>query len=122
MVIVYSIIVLFSIGWTIPVVIYFLQNQNGSQSNKEELPMSHKAKFNSTKQRAKEVFHLDYLRVYHEVLKHEDVLDIDLDVIYTAVVQTLRSKIGKTKTDGVPDPIEIEILVKEVMDKLVVGK
>lgn len=81
--------------------------------------MTRKAKFAGSKSRSKEIVHLDYLRVYHEVLKYEDVLDIDLDTIFNAVMANLQRKLAKDKLCEVPDPINIEIIIKEVMDKLI---
>lgn len=86
---------------------------------KKERLMSRKAKFTGIKSRAKEIVHLDYLRVYHEVLKYEEILDIDLDTIYNAVLACFQCKLAKDKMSDVPDPIDIEIMIKEVMDKLV---
>lgn len=80
--------------------------------------MTRKAKFAGSKSRNKEIIHLDYLRVYHEVLKYEEVLDIDLDTIYEAVMSNLSRKLARDKLTEVPDPVEIEIIIKEVMDKL----
>lgn len=77
-----------------------------------------KPKFNPAKTRRSEIIHLDYLRVYHEVLKHEDVLDIELDTIFDATLFVVQRKLGQGKLDTTPDPLNIEILVKEVMDKL----
>lgn len=81
--------------------------------------MTRKAKFAGSKSRSKEIVHLDYLRVYHEVLKYEDVLDIDLDTIFNAVMANLQRKLAKDKLCEVPDPTDIEIIIKEVMDKLI---
>lgn len=81
--------------------------------------MTRKAKFAGSKSRSKEIVHLDYLRVYHEVLKYEDVLDIDLDTIFNAVMCNLQRKLAKDKLSDTPDPINIEIIIKEVMDKLI---
>lgn len=66
----------------------------------------------------KEVIHLDYLRVYHEVLKHEDVLDIELDQIFDATVSVVQDKLAKGKLTEQPEPESVEIMVKEVMEKL----
>lgn len=82
--------------------------------------MKRKVKPNLSKLRAGEVLHLNYLRVYHEVLKHEDILDIELDDIYAAVVFVLQRRLSKCKLQEVPDPVDIEVLVKETMDRLVV--
>lgn len=70
------------------------------------------------KVRPKEVVHLDYLRVYHEVLKHEDVLDIELDQIFGATMTVVQRRLSKGKLNDAPDPTDVEIMVKEVMDKL----
>lgn len=91
---------------------------------KKERLMSRKAKFTGIKwprysSRVKEIVHLDYLRVYHEVLKYEEILDIDLDTIYNAVLVCFQRKLAKDKMSDVPETIDIEIMIKEVMDKLV---
>ena len=80
--------------------------------------MTRKAKFAGSKSRSKEIVHLDYLRVYHEVLKYEEVLDVDLDTIFNAVMSNLQRKLAKDKLSEIPDPTDIEIIIKEVMDKL----
>lgn len=80
--------------------------------------MTRKAKFAGSKSRSKEIVHLDYLRVYHEVLKYEEVMDIDLDTIFNAVMSNLQRKLAKDKLSEIPDPTDIEIIIKEVMDKL----
>lgn len=77
-----------------------------------------KPKFNSAKIRKSEVVHLDYLRVYHEVLKYEDVLDIELDRIFDATVAVVQRKLGLGKLDTVPDSVSFEVMVREVMDRL----
>lgn len=80
--------------------------------------MTRKAKFTGSKSRIKEIIHLDYFRVYHEVLKYEEVLDIDLDTIFKAVISNLQRKLAKDKLCDIPDPMHIDIIAKEVVDKL----
>lgn len=89
-----------------------------TQPPKKERNMTRKAKFTGAKSRSKEIMHLDYLRVYHEVLKYEEVLDIEIDVIYEVVVSSLQRKLARDKLTEVPEPVEIDIIIKEVMDKL----
>lgn len=115
--VVYYILGLFLTGWIVAG-LSRLSWYKHNHPTKEERPMSHKAKFPVSKARTKAVVHLDYLRVYHELLKYEDVLDIDIDHIYEAVIDNINRKLAKTKLNGVPDPSEIEIIIKEVMDKL----
>lgn len=81
--------------------------------------MSSKRKFTPTKTRTKEIVHLEYLSVYNEVLKYEDVMDIDLDDIYTACVKVIQRRLDKGKLVDCPQSGDIEILAKEVMDILI---
>lgn len=115
--IIYFIIGLFTLGWIIAALCRFSWHR-ANRPSKKDTPMTRKAKFVGSKSRNKEIIHLDYLRVYHEVLKYEEILDIDLDKIYDAVVNNLQRKLARDKLVEVPGPIEIEIIIKEVMDKL----
>lgn len=115
--IVYFIISLFAAGWLIAALCRFSWRY-ANLPPKKERPMTRKAKFAGSKTRSKEIVHLDYLRVYHEVLKYEEVLDIDLDAIFNAVMTNLQRKLAKDKLSEIPDPTDIEIIIKEVMDKL----
>ncbi len=78
-----------------------------------------KVKPNLNKPAPKPVVHLDYLRVYHEVLKHEDVLDIELDDIFAATMRVLEDNLAKSKLSKEPDGLGVEILVSKVMEELV---
>uniref|UniRef100_A0AAU8KXC0 Uncharacterized protein n=1 Tax=Pantoea phage Survivor TaxID=3232176 RepID=A0AAU8KXC0_9CAUD len=78
-----------------------------------------KVKPNLNKPAPKPVVHLDYLRVYHEVLKHEDVLDIELDDIFAATMRVLEDNLAKSKLSKEPDNLAVEILVSKVMEELV---
>lgn len=78
-----------------------------------------KVKPNLNKPAPKPVVHLDYLRVYHEVLKHEDVLDIELDDIFAATMRVLEDNLAKSKLSKEPDNLGVEILVSKVMEELV---
>lgn len=65
------------------------------------------------------VVHLDYLRVYHEVLKHEEILDYDLDKIFDATIKVLETNLVDKKLSQRPDGYNIEVLVSLVMEELV---
>jgi hypothetical protein len=116
--IVLLILSLFVIGWLIAGLCRYSWHR-ANLPPKKERDMTRKVKFAGAKSRTKEIVHLDYLRVYHELLKYEEVMDIELDVIYDAVVGNLQRKLAKGKLCDVPDSVEIEIIIKEVMDKLV---
>lgn len=65
------------------------------------------------------VVHLDYLRVYHEVLKHEEILDYELDDIFNATIKVLETNLVDKKLSQQPDGYNIEVLVSLVMEELV---
>ncbi|QGH72120.1 hypothetical protein N1M2_260 [Klebsiella phage N1M2] len=60
-------------------------------NKQKEYPMARKTpkqakkvKMNEQSISRREMIHLDYLNVYNEVLKHEEVLDLDIDIILEA--------------------------------------
>lgn len=78
-----------------------------------------KVKANLNKPAPRPVVHLDYLRVYHEVLKHEEVLDYDLDLIFDATIKVLQDNLADKKLSQQPDGYNVEVLVSLVMEELV---
>lgn len=78
-----------------------------------------KVKVNLNKPAPRPVVHLDYLRVYHEVLKHEEVLDYDLDVIFDATIKVLETNLVDKKLSQQPNGYDVEVLVSLVMEELV---
>lgn len=78
-----------------------------------------KVKANLNKPGPRPVVHLDYLRVYHEVLKHEEVLDYDLDVIFDATIKVLETNLVDKKLSQQPNGYDVEVLVSLVMEELV---
>lgn len=78
-----------------------------------------KVKRNLNKPAPRPVVHLDYLRVYHEVLKHEEVLDIDLDVIFQGTIKVLEENLVDKKLSQEPNGYDVEVLVSLVMEELV---
>lgn len=63
--------------------------------------------------------HIEYLRVYNDILKYEDVLDFELDYIYQTylrVLAKLRSQIDFTKP---PKQKDLDFLRDKVLDAIV---
>lgn len=77
-----------------------------------------KIKPNTSRPPAKPVLHVQWLRAYHEVLKHEDVLDVELDVIYDAFQDVIKDTSVSAKMSDEPDGMAIEIVVSKVMEQL----
>lgn len=65
-----------------------------------------------------EVIHIGYLSVYHEVLKYEEVLDLDIDIIFETTMNVIKDKLNKGYLDSLPDKSDIRNLVNTVIDKL----
>lgn len=72
----------------------------------------------NAKGRGKKVIHVEYTRVYHELLKFEEVLDIDLDRIYQAYLKSLADFRIVKDLSQVPDKKDIEILIYNILDRL----
>lgn len=70
------------------------------------------------KKRQRKLIHVEYIRAYHNILKYEEVIDIELDIIYQTylnVIARLRSEIDLTKSPEKNDILYVEELV---IDKL----
>lgn len=70
------------------------------------------------KKRQRKLIHVEYIRAYHNILKYEEVIDIELDIIYQTylnVIAKLRSEIDLTKSPEKNDILYVEELV---IDKL----
>lgn len=83
---------------------------------KQAKPKKVKANPNSVNRR--EMIHMDYLNVYNEVLKHDEVLDIDIDVILTVTKDVLAEELSLSKLSTAPDAFELEGLKDKILDKL----
>lgn len=82
-------------------------------------PRAIKVKANPNKPAKRPIVNIQYFHVYNEVLKFEEVMDIDLDIIASAVIDVmteaaLDNKLGDEPTEG-----QIETLVAQIVDKLV---
>lgn len=78
-----------------------------------------KVKPNLNRPEARPVINLGYLKVYNEVLKFEEVQDIDLDTIHSVILGTFVDEVNERKLSPEPDQFEIETLVEKIVDKLV---
>lgn len=95
-------------------------------SNKQkEYPMARKlpkqakkVKMNEQSISRREMIHLDYLNVYNEVLKYEEVLDLDIDIILEAAKTVFRNELSLSKLATSPTQEELEVLVKKVLEHL----
>lgn len=70
-----------------------------------------------SKRKAK-VVHIEYFRAYNEVLKHDEVIDINIDLIfqtYLRVIADLRSK--KDLISG-PTQTDIDLVKGLLLDRL----
>lgn len=85
---------------------------------RKTIKVAKKVKPNTSRPAVKEIVHVHWLKAYHEVLKHEEVLDIELDVIYGAFSDVIKDNIIKSKMSEEPDNTDIEILVSKVMHQL----
>lgn len=72
----------------------------------------------SRKRRKNKTLHTEYLRVYHEVLKYEEVIDINIDFIFQTflkIVAQVREKVDLTIPPG---QREITNMKELVLDEL----
>lgn len=74
-----------------------------------------KVKMNEQSISRREMIHLDYLNVYNEVLKHEEVLDLDIDIILEATKTVFSNELSLSKLASSPTPEELEALVEKVL-------
>lgn len=86
-------------------------------SNKQAKQVK-KVKQNTQSINRREMIHMDYLNVYNEVLKHEEVLDMDIDVILESTKTVLQNELSLSKLASTPTPEELEALVDKVLDHI----
>lgn len=91
-------------------------------NKQKEYPMARKmpkqakkVKMNEQSISRREMIHLDYLNVYNEVLKHEEVLDLDIDIILEATKTVFSNELSLSKLASSPTPEELEALVEKVL-------
>lgn len=134
-----TILVIFLIGPTIALVVRFLWNRHEKKLNnnmnrdhsdcditkQKEYPMARKpvkspkkVKMNEQSISRREMIHLDYLNVYNEVLKYEEVLDLDIDIILEATKTVFSNELSLSKLATSPTQEELEVLVKKVLEHL----
>lgn len=85
-------------------------------SHKQKSKTQKKVKSNLNKPEPRPIIHVNYLQVYHEVLKHEEVLDVELDVIFGHVQTVFDESLTASGMVKPPSPEAIEQLVSKSLD------
>lgn len=86
--------------------------------SRKQKAVEKKVKPNLNKPPVRPVLHINYLRVYHEVLKFEEVMDIELDKIFNKTMDVIQSHIESGKMGQEPHDDFIDDLVFEIIDQL----
>lgn len=77
-----------------------------------------KPKQNTERVNRREMVHMDYLNVYNEVLKYEEVLDLDIDLILDVTKTVLGRELSLSKLASSPGPEELAELATKVIDEI----
>lgn len=64
--------------------------------------------------RKPKAMHIEYSRAYHETLKHEEVIDVNIDLIFQSFLQVMASLRGKKDVLSPPGQRDIDS-VREMM-------
>lgn len=72
---------------------------------------------NKTNRSAKTI-HVEYTRAYHETLKYEEVLNIDLDRIYQTYLKVLAEMRATKDLSRAPHQSDIDRIVDAILDKI----
>lgn len=83
---------------------------------KQVKPKKVKANPNSVSRR--EMIHMDYINVYNEVLKFEEVVDVDIDHILSCTKDVLAEELSLTKLASSPSSEELETLADKILDRV----
>lgn len=78
-----------------------------------------KVKVNLNKPAKRPIVNIQYFRVYNEVLKFEEVMDIDLDIIAEVVIDVMTDAAMESKLGDEPTESQIEALVSKIVDELI---
>lgn len=70
------------------------------------------------RERKIKLIHTEYLRAYHELLKHEEVVDINIDFIFQTYLRTVAELRVRKDLLLPPTQKDIELLKDLVLDKL----
>lgn len=77
-----------------------------------------KAKPKTVKVNKREMIHLDFLNVYNEVLKYNDVIDLDIDDILDVTKQILQEELSLNKMAVSPDAEVLSELAVKIVDRI----
>lgn len=77
-----------------------------------------KGKQNPASINRREMIHLDYLNVYNEVLKYDEVIDLDIDLILDVTKSVFKRELSLSKLASSPTQEELEILTIKIIDEI----
>lgn len=80
--------------------------------------MAKKPKANPNKPAKRPIVNIQYFNVYNEVLKFEEVMDIDIDRINEVVIDVMTDAAMEGKLGDAPTTEQIESLVSKIVDIL----
>lgn len=70
------------------------------------------------KKRGHKNIHVEYLRVYHEILKYEDVIDIDIDHIYQTCIKVIANSRDTIDFTRPPRQRDLDKIKHKILDLL----
>lgn len=70
------------------------------------------------RKKSKKIIHIEYIRVYHEILKFEEVIDIDIDRIFQAYLKLLADVRKIKNLSKPPTRFDIDCMVDLLLMKL----
>lgn len=82
------------------------------------MPKKPKVKVNINKPAKRPIVNIQYFKVYNEVLKFEEVMDIDLDRICEVIIDVMTDAAMESKLGDAPTTEQIEVLVAKIVDIL----
>lgn len=77
-----------------------------------------KSKQNPVSISRREMIHLDYLNVYNEVLKYDEIIDLDIDLILDITKSVFQRELSLSKLASSPTPEELHALAIKVIDEI----
>lgn len=68
--------------------------------------------------RKPKAMHIEYSRAYHETLKHDEVIDINIDLIFQAFLQVMSSLRGRKDVLNPPGQKDIDSVREKMLEIL----
>ncbi|AEV89454.1 hypothetical protein OBP_017 [Pseudomonas phage OBP] len=77
-----------------------------------------KVKQNVERVNRREMIHMDFLDVYNEVLKYEEVIDLDIDLILDVTKSVFARELSLSKLASSPTPEELHDMATKIIDEI----